>query len=127
MFPQLFVPSPLAVSHFCFPTFHLLLLANTACDPAQVHPEWTKTKRTIPKVRPEQDAAGQRFAAAGDLVARLFAEEKRQRILAAAERWLELPASLVAIVAGASPGYVSKVLREGDGRQLSRSSEPSEY
>ncbi len=60
-------------------------------------------------------AAEQRFAAAGDLFARLFAEEKRQRILAASERWLELPAASVAIVASASQGYVSEVLKERDG------------
>ena len=61
-------------------------------------------------------AAEQRFAAAGDLFARLFAEEKRQRILAASERWPELPAASIAIIAGASPGYVSEVLKDGDGR-----------
>ena len=60
--------------------------------------------------------AEQRFAAAGDLFARLFAEEKRQRILAASERWPELPAASIAIIAGASPGYVSEVLNDGDGR-----------
>jgi len=38
------------------------------------------------------NAAEQRFAAVGDLVARLFAEEKRQRILAASELWPQLPA-----------------------------------
>jgi hypothetical protein len=61
-------------------------------------------------------AVEQRLAAAGDMVARLFAEEKRQRILAAAERWPELPAALVAVVAGASPGYASEVLRSSEGR-----------
>jgi hypothetical protein len=39
--------------------------------------------------------AEQRFAAAGDLFARLFAEEKRQRILAASERWPELVAASI--------------------------------
>jgi hypothetical protein len=61
--------------------------------------------------------AEQRFAAAGGLFARLFAEEKRQRILAASERWSELPAASVAIIASASPGYVSEVLKERDGQQ----------
>ena len=46
---------------------------------------------------------------AGDLVARLFAEEKRRRILAAAEHWPQLPAASIAVVASASPGYVSDV------------------
>ena len=62
------------------------------------------------------NAAEQRFATAGDLIARLFAEEKRQRILAAVEQWPELPVSSVAIIAQASPGYVSKVLKRQDGR-----------
>jgi len=54
-------------------------------------------------------AAEQRFAAAGDLVARLFAEEKRQRILAAHEQWLQLLAASIATVAGALQGYVWEV------------------
>ena len=63
------------------------------------------------------NAAEQRFTAAGDLFGRLFADEKRQRILAAAERWPELPASSVAIIASSSPGYVSEVLKGMDGRK----------
>jgi len=55
-------------------------------------------------------AAEVRFAAAGDLFGALFAEEKRQRILAAASTWPQLSASAVAIIAGASPSYVSEVL-----------------
>ncbi len=54
------------------------------------------------------EAAEGHIAAAGDLVARLFAEDFR---LAAAERWPELPAASIAIIANASPGYVSEVLR----------------
>lgn len=43
----------------------------------------------------------QRFAAVGDLVARLFTEEKRQRILSAAERWPKLLAASIANIASA--------------------------
>ena len=57
-------------------------------------------------------AAEQRFAAAGPACS----PRRRQRIMAVAERWPELPASSVAIVAGSSPGHVSKVLREENGR-----------
>ena len=53
-----------------------------------------------------------RFGAAGDLFARLFAEEKRVRILAVAERWPQLPQSAIATMAEASPAYVSEVLRD---------------
>ena len=104
------------------------ILANTA--EAEVNPELTKAKQTIKELWSElkaakdhlanaearANAAEQRFAAAGDLVARLFAGEKRQRILAATEHWPELPASSIAIITSASPGYVSEVLKGGNGR-----------
>ena len=106
------------------------ILANTAETEAQANPELTKAKQTITEFRSELQAteghlaniearansAEQRFAAAGDLVAQLFAEEKRQRILAVADRWPGLPASSVAVIASASPGYVSEVLKSRDGR-----------
>ncbi|NOR83389.1 MAG: hypothetical protein GQ526_07855 [Ardenticatenales bacterium] len=106
------------------------ILANTAETEAEVNPELSKAKQTIKELRSElkaakdhlanaearANAAEQRFSAAGDLVARLFAEEKRQRILAAAEHWPELPASSIAIITSASPGYVSEVLKAGNGR-----------
>ena len=100
------------------------ILGDNEGTEAASNPELTRAKQTIKELRAELDvaetrltdaetravAAEQRFAAAGDFFARLFAEEKRQRILAASERWPELPASSVAIVASASPGYVSEVL-----------------
>jgi len=61
-------------------------------------------------------AAEQRFAAAGGLFVRLFVEEKRQRIPAAAEHWPERPASSIAIITSASPDYVSEVLKGENGR-----------
>jgi hypothetical protein len=89
-----------------------------------LNPELTKANQTIKELQAKTNAieaqmteaearahaAEQRFAAVGDLVVRLFAEEKRQRILAAAEWWPELPAASIAIIADASPGYVSEVL-----------------
>lgn len=75
-------------------------LANTADTETVVNPELTKAQQTIKELRAELSSAEQQFAAAGDLVARLFAEEKRQRILAAADRWPQLSTSSVAIVAG---------------------------
>jgi len=100
------------------------ILANTAETEAQANPELTKAKQTIKELHSElqmaegylanaeywASAAEQRFGVAGNLVARLFAEEVRQRILAAAEHWPELPASSIAIITSASPGYVSEVL-----------------
>jgi len=63
-------------------------------------------------LRAEEQArtAEVRFNAAGDLFARLFTAEKRQRILTAAETWPRLPASAIAIIAESSPSYVSEVL-----------------
>jgi hypothetical protein len=106
------------------------ILANTAEAEAEVNPGLTKSKQTIKELWSElkavkdhlanaearANAAEQRFAVAGDLVARLFAEEKRQRILAATEHWPELPASSIAIITSASPGYVSEVLKGENGR-----------
>lgn len=60
----------------------------------------------------ERTAADARFGAVGELAVRLFAAEKRARILAASQQWPELPASAVAIIAGASASYVSEVLKE---------------
>jgi hypothetical protein len=107
------------------------ILGDTAEAEAEANPELTKAKQTIKELQVVLDAAEmriadaesraiaaeQRFAAAGDLFARLIAEEKRQRILAASERWPELPAASIAIIAGASPGYVSEVLKLSDGRR----------
>ena len=106
------------------------ILGDTTATEATANPELTRAKQTIKELQADLDAAEerltdaesralaaeQRFAAAGDLFARLFAEEKRQRILAAAERWPELPAASIAIIASASPGYVSEVLKSGDGQ-----------
>jgi hypothetical protein len=112
------------------------ILADTAETEVGANPELVRAKQTINKLRSrlkttEEDLADavaranateQRFGAAGELSVRLFAEEKRQRILAAAERWPELPASSVAIVAGASASYVTEVLRGRDGRRPKGSS-----
>ena len=98
------------------------ILANTAETEPQVNPELAEAKQTMKKPRSDSEAAEgpiadaearanaaeQRFAAAGDPVVQHFAQEKRQRILAATERWPELPPASVPIIAGASPGYVPK-------------------
>ena len=81
------------------------IFANTVETKAQANPELARAKQTIKEHRTElvaveehltqaearANAAEKRFAAAGDLFVRLFAEEKRQRILAAAERRPQLP------------------------------------
>jgi vacuolar-type H+-ATPase subunit H len=102
------------------------VLAHVADAEAEADPELAKAKQAGTELRAElretnrrlaeaEQRAGQaeqRFDAAGELFGRLFAEEKRQRILAAAERWPGLPAASIAIIAEASPSYVSETLKE---------------
>lgn len=57
-----------------------------------------------------RQAAEDRFAAAGDLMRMLVAEDKRERILAVRRQWPQLPGSAVAIMTGASASYVSEVI-----------------
>lgn len=54
--------------------------------------------------------AEDRFGAMGDLVKYLFGEDKKQRIIFARRQWKNLPASAIAVIAEASPAYVSEVL-----------------
>lgn len=50
-----------------------------------------------------------RFRAAGDLFVQLMDGPKRDRIMAAIERWPQLPLSAVAIITETSPSYVSEI------------------
>ena len=52
-----------------------------------------------------------RFAAAGDLM-RLISADKRERILTIRQQWPELPQKSIAVMAEASPSYVSEILAE---------------
>ena len=60
----------------------------------------------------ERKLAEQRFDAIGDLVVKLFADDKRQRIVAIKTQWPSLPGSAIAIMSESSPSYVSEVLNE---------------
>jgi hypothetical protein len=93
------------------------VLADVAATELESDPELDRAKAIVVDLRrqlrdAEQRAASAetRFAAAGDLFVRLAAESKRDRILAAAERWPQLPASAIAVIAESSPSYVSEVL-----------------
>lgn len=55
-----------------------------------------------------------RFNAAGDMFAMLFSEQKRDRVLFARQRWPQLPQSAIAVIAEASPAYVSEILKVGE-------------
>lgn len=58
--------------------------------------------------------AEERFGAAGDLMRMLFSDDKRQRILAIKQWRPQLSGNAIAVIAEASPAYVSEVLRESD-------------
>jgi hypothetical protein len=118
-----------------------LLFARILADTSEIesgsNPEFSQAKQTIKRLKVELQTAEertsiaetkaigaiQRFDAAGDLFARLFAEEKRQRTLAAAERWPQLPASSIAVISESSPSYVSEVLKNNNGQPVSNSTE----
>ena len=52
-----------------------------------------------------------RFAAAGDLMRALVADDKRERILAVRKQWPQLPGSSIAVMVDASASYVSEVIK----------------
>lgn len=88
---------------------HELAAARTAIAELKVQLQTAEAK--IKQAEAQTKQAEQRFDAAGELIGRLFAAEKRQRIIAASEQWPQLPAALIAVIAEASPSYVSEVLK----------------
>jgi hypothetical protein len=105
------------------------VLADVAGTEADADPELIKAKDTSRELRAAlreaeraKDAAEQqateaerRFDAAGDLFARLFADEKKTRILAVAERWPQLPTASIAMITESSPSHVSETLAADNG------------
>jgi len=61
-----------------------------------------------------RQATEKRFDAAGDMFAKLFSAEKRERIIAARDQWPQLPGASIAVIAGTSRSYVSEVLSEAE-------------
>lgn len=111
------------------------VLSNVVDDEEAPNPEVEQAKATIlslrqqlrdgeARVKASEDRvklaedrarlAEERFGAIGDLVKFLFGEDKRQRIVSAHKQWPQLPGAAIAIIAGASPAYVSEVLKEAD-------------
>ena len=100
------------------------ILADAPLTDEEANPELESAKAQLTDVRRQlrqaeldrtgaearADAAEQRFAAAGDLFALLFGDEKRQRILAARQTWPRLPVSAIALITDTSRSYVSEVL-----------------
>jgi len=104
------------------------VLSNVVDDEEAPNPEVEQAKATVLALRQqvrESEArlktaedrarlAEERYGAIGDLVKYLFGEDKRQRIVSAHKQWPQLPGAAIAIIAGASPAYVSEVLKEAD-------------
>ena len=98
------------------------VLSTEAESEAEADPELERAKtserelrRELQIVRKQLEDAEQRTNAFGDLMARLFAAEKRQRVLAVRERWPKLAAGAIAVIAETSPSYVSEILSEVEG------------
>lgn len=84
--------------------------ADTNPELTALRAELAALRRQLRQADQSRQAAEARLGAAGDLVAALTGAEKRARILATRAQWPELPARAVAIIAAASPSYVSEVL-----------------
>lgn len=91
----------------------------------EANPALEAANETIKELRGQLRAAEQRAndaesrAQAGEAKlassAQLFADDKRERILAIRQRWPGLPQSSIAIISGASTAYVSEIVRSNDG------------
>ncbi len=81
---------------------------NTELDAAKA--ELTALRRELREANARAEQAELRLNAVGDLVVRLFGNEKRERILAAVEKWPKLTAAAIAVITETSPSYVSEVL-----------------
>lgn len=72
-----------------------------------------QTEELLRQAEHRASEAETRFNAAGDMFAMLFSEHKKDRVIFARNRWPQLPQSSIAVIAEASPAYVSEVLTEG--------------
>lgn len=125
------IPAPVYAVAFgaILPTTSLLfarILSGVIEDEAEPNEEIQKANEALRSLRErlgsaearakqaEQNAAESelRFQAAGDLFVKLVQGSKRERILAAMERWPQLPANAIAIITETSPSYVSEVKSE---------------
>lgn len=58
-----------------------------------------------------RNATEAKFASSGGLLIKLISDDKRDRILAAHTLWSQLPGAAIAVISGASPSYVSEILK----------------
>ena len=90
------------------------ILADVQDNEQEVNAEIVELKRVNIELRRELKAAETRLVRAEDaarLLLELTAEDKAQRILAASNQWPNLSQVALAQIAGASPSYVSQVLK----------------
>jgi len=71
-----------------------------------------RAEQRVNEAEAKAKTAEDRFGAMGDLVKYLFGEDKKQRIIFARRQWARLPNSAIAVIADASPAYVSEVLSD---------------
>jgi hypothetical protein len=78
----------------------------------------TENERELSAEKTERRKAEERYAALGDLVVKLFADDKRQKIIAARMLWPRLPGSAIALIAESAPSYVSEVLNQFEAEKV---------
>lgn len=83
-------------------------------DPALL--ELRQTNTTLRKQLHDSEngrkQAEARFEAMGDVFIKLASADKRERILAAAEKWPTMTGSAIALICDSSPAYVSEVMNK---------------
>ena len=101
------------------------VLSNVVETEAEEDPTFIEAKSTIADLRRQlRESEAQRKAAEearmnteakfgmrGAQLTNLLSDDKRERILAAHKLWSQLPGSAIAMIADASPSYVSEVLK----------------
>lgn len=96
------------------------VLSNAIETEHETDPEIARLNTTVRELNKklreteqQRNEAEQRFHAVGDVLVKLFSENKADRIIAVHERWPQLPVRSKAIIADVSASYVSEVLNAG--------------
>lgn len=71
-------------------------------------------RRQLAETEDRARLAEERFGAAGDLMRRIFSEDKRERIIAVHQWRPQLTGQAIAMITESSPAYVSEVLKQVD-------------
>ena len=93
------------------------ILADVSESEQEPNQELRQAKQANTELRRQLTTTEKRLTeaeGAARLLLELTAEDKARRILAAAHQWPDLPRTVIAQVAGASPSYVSQVLAENE-------------